>query len=244
MRLDQYVTDNAEISRNKSQALIKSWNITVNWKTITKVWLKLDWSEKVIINLSEESQYVSRSALKLKFFLDDNSLNVDWFRCLDIWSSTWWFCQVLLEKNVSSIYAVDVWTSQLHDKIKENSKIISVENTDIRKFEKINLELDLITCDVSFISLDLIIDSIINQMWINTIWLILFKPQFEVWSKYINKKWVVKDWKISEKKLTNFLDSCKMKWLDIIRVEKSKLEWENWNQEIIIQIKKNNIKLI
>lgn len=238
MRLDQYITEKLEISKNKTQALIKAWAILINWKISKKPWLKLKWDEKVEINRTDESNYVSRSALKLKYFLEEDNLGITWKIAMDIWSSTWWFCQVMLEKNIGKIYAIDVWTSQLHKNIKSDLRIIPIENTDIRKLNPLIEDLDLITCDVSFISLKLIIDSIYFHMSDKIIVLLLFKPQFEVWSKYINKKWVVKNDKVSEKKLNDFLQICRDNWLQILKVEESKLHWENWNKEVVIKLKK------
>jgi len=86
----------------------------------------------------------------------------------------------LLENDVNTIFAVDVGTSQLHDIVRNNNKIVVKENTDIRKLEKLDKNIDLITCDVSFISLEMILDSIINHMNTDTISILLFKPQFEV----------------------------------------------------------------
>lgn len=235
MRLDQYVTNELKISRNKAQVIIKSWNVLVDSKIITKTGFEITENNKIIINELEQTKYVARSAIKLKWFFEKNDFNLKGFVCLDIWSSTWWFCQILLENWASKIYAVDVWTSQLHESIKSNTKIITKENTDVRKLDKLNENIDLITCDVSFISLELIIDSIINHMNNNTICILLFKPQFEVGKKNINKKWVVTDQKISDKKLNNFLQVCRDKWLKINNVENSSLQWENWNKEIFIE---------
>ena len=237
MRLDQYITEKLEISRNKAQAIIKAWNIFINWEIITKTWFEVKQNMEVIINELEQTKYVARSAMKLKWFLEEIDLKIQDFTCLDIWSSTGWFCQILLENEVKTIYAVDVWTSQLHDIVRNNKKIIARENTDIRNLEKLE-NIDLITCDISFISLEMILQSIINQMNNSTISLLLFKPQFEVWKQYINKKWVVIEEKISDKKLNDFLQICRDNWLQIIKVSKSKLEWENGNKEIFIMIKK------
>jgi len=238
MRLDQYITEKLQVTRNKSQAIIKNWNVFVNWEKIIKTWFEVKDSMDVVINELDETKYVARSAIKLKWFLDDLDLFLNDFICLDIWSSTWWFCQILLENDVNTIFAVDVGTSQLHDIVRNNNKIVVKENTDIRKLEKLDKNIDLITCDVSFISLEMILDSIINHMNTDTISILLFKPQFEVWKKNIWKKWVVLDEKIITKKLNDFLQICRDKWLQILKVEKSKLEWENGNKEIFIMLKK------
>ena len=237
MRLDQYITEKLQISKNKAQSLIKSWNVKVNFKNILKPWFFVNPDDKIDISKAEELNYVARSALKLKWFFEENILDLENKVCLDVWASTWGFCQILLEKNIWKIFAVDVWTSQLHSILKENKKIISIENTDIRKLQKIE-NVDFITCDVSFINLEKILESIVFQMSDKTKVLLLFKPQFQVWKWFIDKKWVVKDKKIIEKKLSEFLKFCWEKWLQILKVENSKLAWENWNQEIFILLQK------
>ena len=237
MRLDQYITEKLQISKNKAQNLIKTGNIKVNLKTVLKPWFFVNYADKIDISKAEELNYVARSALKLKWFLAENFLDLENKICLDVWASTWGFCQILLEKNIWKIFAVDVWTSQLHSILKENKKIISIENTDIRKLQKIE-NVDFITCDVSFINLEKILESIVFQMSDKTKVLLLFKPQFQVWKWFIDKKWVVKDKKIIEKKLSEFLKFCWEKWLQILKVENSKLAWENWNQEIFILLQK------
>lgn len=237
MRLDQYITEKLQISKNKAQNLIKTGNIKVNLKTVLKPWFFVNYADKIDISKAEELNYVARSALKLKWFLAENFLDLENKICLDVWASTWGFCQILLEKNIWKIFAVDVWTSQLHSILKENKKIISIENTDIRKLQKIE-NVDFITCDVSFINLEKILESIVFQMSDKTKVLLLFKPQFQVWKWFIDKKWVVKDKNIIEKKLDEFLKFCWEKWLQILKVENSKLAWENWNQEIFILLQK------
>jgi len=239
MRLDQFITEKLKISKNKAQNLIKSLKVSVNNKIIKKSWFEVNFSDKIDISESEELNYVARSALKLKWFFEENFIDLEDKICLDVWSSTWWFCQILLEKWVSKIFAVDVWTSQLHPILRENKKIISLENTDIRNLEKFK-NLDFITCDVSFINLEKILDSIIFQMEEKTKVLLLFKPQFQVWKEFINKKWVVKDKKIIENKLNDFLVFARESWLKVLKVEKSKIFWENWNEEVFILAEKRS----
>ena len=238
MRLDLYISQKLWVSRNRAQFFVKQSKIKVNWKIIQKVAYEVNEIDDVQENI-DEINYVSRSALKLKWFLEDNNILVKNFVCLDIWASTWGFTQVLLEKEAKKIYSVDVWTSQLHDILKWNKKIISIENTDIRKFDKKllkNDKLDLIVCDVSFISLNIIIDSILNLMEDNTKTILLFKPQFEVWNENITKLWVVKDEKITQEKLSNFLLHLQKKSVKISLISDSKLKWENGNSEIFILI--------
>ena len=239
MRLDQYIKNKKDITRNKAQAIIKSWNVTVWWIKVTKTWYEVNDNDIIVITELDETNYVARSAIKLKWLFESNNMNIENKIALDIWSSTGGFCQILLEKNIWKIYAVDVWTSQLHEKLRSNKKIIVKENTDIRELKQLDDDIDIITCDVSFISLNQIINSINNFISKNTLAILLFKPQFEVWTKYINKKWVVKNDNISKIKLNDFLDNCRNIWLKIIKLEESKMKWENWNKEIFIMLEKN-----
>ena len=238
MRLDQYVTEKSEITRNKAQAMIKAWAVLVNNKLITKTGFKIKETDIVNISETEESMYVARSAMKLKKHLEQFPQEMNCKIALDIWSSTWGFCQILLEQSVSKIYAVDVWTSQLHEKLRNRNEIISLENTDIRELKLLPEKVDFVTCDVSFIKLDMILDAIISHISENTIAYLLFKPQFELGKNRVNNKWVVKDEKYTIRELNNFLDLCRAKWLKIVRVENSHMKGENGNQEIFIEVGK------
>lgn len=238
MRLDNYVVENTWLTKNKAQAMIKSWAVLVNDIIISKSWFTLKSNDSVEITQTDESKYVARSAIKLKKYLWEFPAELNNKVALDIWSSTWGFCQILLENNVSKIYAVDVWTSQLHETLRENKKIISLENTDIRDLKLLPEKIDYITCDVSFIKLKMILDAIISHIWDTTQAILLFKPQFEVWKNHVTRKWVVKDEKFTIRELNNFLDICRAKWLKILHVEKSQMKWESWNEEIFIQLER------
>ena len=169
MRLDVYLLkNNFTDSRNQAQELIRSWRIKVDWKICTKSSFDVK-NHKV--NLLSEKVYVSRAAQKLKDFLLSENINVNNKLALDIWSSRWGFIQVLLEFDVEKIVAVDVWEDQLHPCLRNNSKVEVREKTDIRKFIYFK-KFDIITSDVSFISLSKIITSI--DRLILTEWDIIF----------------------------------------------------------------------
>lgn len=239
MRLDIYISQKLWVSRNRAHFFIDQKKIKVNNQIITKESYRVKETD-IIDEDIDDINYVSRSALKLKWFLETENIKIDNFICLDIGSSTGGFSQILLEKQAKKIYSIDVWTSQLHESLRNNSKIISIENTDIRKIDKkiITEHLDLIVCDVSFISLHLIIDAIIWLMKIQTHTLLLFKPQFEVWIENITKMWIPKNQKIVQEKLSYFCLILRKKWVKIHLVSNSLLMWENGNQEIFIYIQK------
>lgn len=239
MRLDVYISQKLWVSRNRAQFFIKQEKIKINEKIISKVAYEITDNDTVISDIAEVN-YVSRSALKLKWFLEQQNMSVQNAICVDVWASTGGFTQILIEKGAKKIYAIDVGTSQLHPTLQWNSKIISLENTDIRKFDKKNIqeEINYIVCDVSFISLSLIIDSILELMNVDTKAILLFKPQFEVGSEHLSKLWVPKNDDVIQEKLDNFLLILEKKSVKVNLVCESSLFWENWNREIFIFIGK------
>ncbi|PPK58533.1 TlyA family RNA methyltransferase [Malaciobacter marinus] len=228
MRLDQYLTKKFDIqSRNKASELIKSKKVQVDNKIITKPSFIVE--EQADIKILEDDFFVSRAAYKLKYFLDEININLKDLNTLDIGSSTGGFTQILLNNYVNRVTCVDVGSNQLHEKIKNNEKILFYENTDIREFTS-NEKFDLVTCDVSFISILNIIEDI-NRLAKNKI-IILFKPQFEV-GKNIkrDKKGVVKDKKAILKARERFIDTTKVLNWNLKYSSYSKIQGKDGNEE-------------
>ena len=236
MRLDQYIKEHYNIqSRNKANELIKSNKIKVDNQIITKP--SFDVNEDNKIEILEEDFYVSRAAYKLKYFLKElPKLDLKNKNALDIGSSTGGFTQILLEENIKSVTCVDVGSNQLHERIRNNSKITFFENMDIRNF-KSQEDYRLVTCDVSFISILNILEDI-NRLSSEKI-IILFKPQFEVGTNVKrDKKGVVKDKKAIVKARDNFLTQTqflnwKLKYNSI-----SKLQGKDGNEEELFYFSK------
>lgn len=236
-RIDNFLSEQYNISRHKAQYIIERWLVNINWKTITKKCYNISNEDIIKILESKEINYVSRRAKKLDDFLLWKNIEISWKICLDVWASTWWFTQILDINNASKIYAVDVWTMQLAEILKNKENIISIENTDIRNFET-DIIFDIITVDISFISLEKILNSILKLWNKNTEYILLFKPQFEVWNHNLTKKWLPKnDW-IVKKSLDNFAKKLRSLNVKIKTIEKSSLPWETWNIEYFIFFKK------
>jgi len=236
MRLDQYLSTNFNIqSRNKAAELIKSNKIKVNDKIITKASFAVD--ELSRIEILEDDFFVSRAAYKLKFFLEEiPSLKIENKNTLDIGSSTGGFTQILLVNNAKKVTCVDVGSNQLHEKIKNEKKISFFENTDIRDF-KSEENFEIVTCDVSFISILHIIEDI-NRLSKKDI-IILFKPQFEVGTNVKrDKKGVVKDNKAIIRARNKFIDHTKLLNWELKYNSMSKLQGKDGNEEELFYFSK------
>ncbi|MBE9818589.1 23S rRNA (cytidine-2'-O)-methyltransferase TlyA [Campylobacter concisus] len=191
MRFDNYVASVLNISRNKASELIKGGKVLADGQICTKVSSEV--SEAKISLLDEI--YVGRGALKLKSFLEVMKFDLAGKNALDIGSSTGGFMQILLESDVKSVTGVDVGTDQLDASLRNDERVKIYEKTDVREFAKQNQsKFDLITCDVSFISLAEILPAICELASENSLIIMLFKPQFEVGvGVKRNKKGVVTD---------------------------------------------------
>ena len=238
MRFDIFVSKKLNISRNKALELIENEEVLLNNKLFKPSFdidnlydgLKDDILDNDFLKLDLlQDIYVSRAAFKLKNFLNDINLDIKNKICLDIGSSSGGFVQILLEKGALKVFAVDVGTNQLHQNLINDKRIILYEKTDIREF-KYNDKFDLITCDVSFISLKNIIFYI--DKFANKDIILLFKPQFEVGkNSKRDKRGVIKDQKDIKNARVEFEKECmKFGWI-LENTRESSLKGKQGNVE-------------
>jgi 23S rRNA (cytidine1920-2'-O)/16S rRNA (cytidine1409-2'-O)-methyltransferase len=196
-------------SRNIAKDSILKGLVEVDGTVITKPSHSI--SDDSLVEIKDEKIYVSRASYKLKGFLKYLDIDISNSLALDIGSSRGGFVEVLLENGVKKVVCVDVGTNQLHPKLKAKREIEFYENQDIRDFFY-NYRFDIVTCDVSFISILNILDSI-NRLANDKI-IILFKPQFEVGKDVKrDKKGVVLDKNSIELARSRVLEEClKLDW--------------------------------
>lgn len=230
MRLDLYMLEKGiSESRNKAQEAIKSAQVFVDGRVCTKASLELN--EKSTVEVLNQNDHVSRAADKLQGFLKQNpSIKIEGKECLDIGSSTGGFVQILLKNGASRVTCIDVGKDQLHSSLRQDPRVDVYEQTDIRVFQA-DKTYDVLTCDVSFISLDQIIANIDELS--RDIIIILFKPQFEV-GKGIkrNKKGVVKDKEAIKRVMSDFeAKTFAMGWKQLQK-EESIVKGKEGNEEM------------
>ena len=233
MRIDKYIAQTYGFSRNKVQQFIDAGLILKNKIKISRASEKMIAEDVIEILENQKIHWVSRSAEKLHGFLehhDEIRAKIQNAECLDVGASTGGFTQILLENGAHHIDAVDVGTLQLADILRQNPRVTSYENTDIREFAT-NKKYEIIVCDASFISLQKILLSMKNFSQAKTIFIILFKPQFEVGKEYITKSGIPKNEKIILAAMENFEKFLSENNFEILQKEKSVLIGEAGNQE-------------
>lgn len=228
-------------TRTKAQAMIMAGQIYINERKVLKSG-EFYYSDVSIISKNLHSKWVSRGAFKLIHALDTFDINVKDFICLDIGASTGGFTQVLLEKEAKKVYSVDVGTNQLHEKLKNNDKVINISKTNARYLNKniIPELVNLIVCDVSFISMKKVIEPSLPFLEKNLgVVIALIKPQFESKKNEIKKGGLIIDQKIHKRICNDFINwfslKCKM---NVIGVIDSPIKGSKGNVEFLICAKK------
>ncbi|HOJ92822.1 MAG TPA: TlyA family RNA methyltransferase [Dictyoglomaceae bacterium] len=196
-------------SREKAKAVIIAGLVTVDGKLVDKPDSKF--SEDALIELKSSLPYVSKGGFKLKKALDEFSLDVKDFIVMDIGASTGGFTDCLLQEGARKVYAVDVGKGLLHEKLRKDKRVILMERINARylKEEDIPEKLDLITIDVSFISILKIFPRLKPLLKKEGKVLSLIKPQFEAGSKDVSRGGIVKKDDVHLRVIENIRENTK-----------------------------------
>ena len=181
-------------SREKARVLIMAGEVYIDGERVLKADKKVE--EGAFIDVrGNPIPYVSFGGVKLKAAIDGFGLDVRGKNALDIGSSTGGFVDCLLQEGARRVYAIDSGTHQLHEKLRGDGRIILRENCNARYlvFGDIGEKVDIVTIDVSFISLKKIIPTAMIFVHEKTRIISLVKPQFEVGRYNVGKGGIVKD---------------------------------------------------
>ena len=192
-RADRLLVDRGLFeSRAKAQAAIEAGLVTADERKVLKPSEQIPTGAR--LHASAAHPYVSRGGIKLAAALDHFGFDPKDRICLDVGASTGGFTQVLLDRGARRIYAVDVGTDQLHKSLRARPEIVSLENTDIRTIsrDQLGASPDLVSVDVSFISLKLALPSALELAKSPAQLVTLIKPQFEA-GRGAAKKGIVRD---------------------------------------------------
>src|SRR5437868_357122 len=180
-RLDRLLVERGlAVSREKAQALIMAGEVFVDGQKALKPGHSIETESRV--EVTGKPKYVSRGGLKLEAALHHFAIDVAGLVCLDIGSSTGGFTDCLLERGAARVHAVDVGAGQLDWKLRTDNRVVLHERVNARylRYEDIGEPIDLAVCDVSFISVTLILPALGPLLQPSTEMVILIKPQFEV----------------------------------------------------------------
>jgi 23S rRNA (cytidine1920-2'-O)/16S rRNA (cytidine1409-2'-O)-methyltransferase len=194
VRLDQLVvTRGLALSRERARALVLAGQVSVDGQPITKAGTTVDEEAEVAL-IAPDHPYVGRGGLKLAHALDTFHITVDGRQCLDIGASTGGFTDVMLQRGAARVVALDVGHGQLDWRLRNDPRVVVLEHTNARHLTLDTLpgRADLVTIDVSFISLARIFPVLPPLLNGAADIVALVKPQFEAGRGEV-RKGVIRD---------------------------------------------------
>lgn len=180
-------------SREKAAALILAGMVRVNGQKADKPGRMVEANTPV--EIEQALKYVSRGGLKLEAALLGFHVDVHSKVCMDVGTSTGGFTDCLLQNGALRIHAVDTGAGQIDWKLRNDERVILHERCNARylTFVEIGEMVEVIVCDVSFISVTLLIPALAPLLKPEGDWIILVKPQFEVGRELVGKGGIVRD---------------------------------------------------
>ena len=241
-RLDLFLVDMGIVkSRQRAVSLIMSGNVFIIDEKIDKPG-KLIKNKQIIRIKKNNNPWVSRGGLKLAKAISKFKINVKDKVCADIGCSTGGFSDVLLKNDAKKIFAIDVGYGQFDWRLRNSKNIILLERTNAKFVNsKIITELiDLVVCDVSFISLKKVILPFKNLLKEKFEIIALIKPQFEASKQLVGKKGIIRDDKTHRNICRNinswFVENFSPNFVEIID---SPILGQKGNKEFLIYVKKD-----
>jgi len=189
VRLDQLVVNRGLApSRERARALVIAGQISVDGASITKAGTQVDDSADVAI-ITPDHPYVGRGGLKLAHALDTFHIAVAGRQCLDIGASTGGFTDVMLQRGAARVVALDVGHGQLDWRLRNDPRVVVIEHMNARHLtlDALPARVDLVTIDVSFISLSKILPVVPPLLNDSADVVALVKPQFEAGRTEVRK---------------------------------------------------------
>jgi len=225
-------------SRERAQAILLGGHVRVNGAQMEKPGTQVSTDARIDL-VGGTLRYASRGGLKLEGALNDFSVNPRGKVCIDVGSSNGGFTDCLLQNGATKVYAVDVTIDQLDWKLRQDKRVVTVErNARYLQPGDIGEAANLVTVDVSFISLGKILQAIAGIAMAGADLLILIKPQFELEKREVGKGGIVRDAALHQKAIDRVVASAGEVGLDIVGVQPSRLTGSEGNQEFFLHARR------
>lgn len=206
-RIDQALVEaGLAESRSLAQKLIMAGQVRINGELVHQASQRVEPGSK--LELKHGPEFVSRGGEKLKAALSTFELSVMGLVCADVGASTGGFTDCLLQHGAEKVYAVDVGRGQLHWKLRQDPRVISMEGQNVRYLESLPEQVGMAVVDVSFISLGLVLPVVAPWMKPGGDLITLVKPQFEAGRQFVRRGGVVKDDQVRRKTVTDVIGTA------------------------------------
>jgi 23S rRNA (cytidine1920-2'-O)/16S rRNA (cytidine1409-2'-O)-methyltransferase len=190
-------------TRSKAQAMLMAGEVLVNGQAVLKAGTLVP--EDAEITVAQPPPYVSRGGLKLEHALNEFKLDVSGKTAADIGASTGGFTDCLLQNGAIKVYAVDVGTAQLDYRLRKDPRVVVLEGVNARFSLPLPEKVDLVTMDLSFISVEKVLPPTRANLKEEGLIVVLIKPQFEARREEVGKGGIIKDPEVHAKVLGRFI---------------------------------------
>ncbi len=226
-------------SRTRAQALIMAGAVFSGEKKLAKAGDMLAEDAPLEVR-GKDHPWVSRGGIKLAHGLEHFEFDVTGAVALDVGSSTGGFTDVLLTKGAAKVYAVDAGTNQLAWKLRQDPRVVVLEQTNARYLtsEQIPETVDIVTCDASFISLSKVLESPLKLVRPGARLIALVKPQFEAGHEEVGKGGVVRDPAVHERVCTDAADWVASQGWRVLGITESPITGPEGNVEFLLGAEK------
>ena len=229
-------------SREKAQAMILAGEVRVNGERSDKAGAQI--SEDARIEISGASQkYASRGGLKIEGALNDFGIDVSGKVCLDVGASTGGFTDCLLQHGARKVHAVDVTPQHMAWRLQQDARVTQIKaNARNLRSGEIPEPADLVTIDVSFISVAKVLLAVVGAAGPRAEYLILVKPQFELDRGDIGRGGIVRDAALHERAIERVRHAAVGAALQVEGVRPSRLTGAEGNQEFFLYAKRDLVE--
>jgi 23S rRNA (cytidine1920-2'-O)/16S rRNA (cytidine1409-2'-O)-methyltransferase len=227
-------------SRTRAQALVMAGAVVVGERRVDKPGALVDPTAPIRLKEGAAPQkYVSRGALKLEKALDTLPIEPRGKCCADLGASTGGFTDLLLQRGAAKVYAVDVGYGQLHPKIRGDARVVVRERENARALtaETLGERVDLVTGDLSFISLRLVLPAVKAILKPRGEAVLLVKPQFEVGKGEVGKGGVVRDEAKRRAALESVAEAARALGFEVLGHAESPIEGPAGNREWLLALR-------
>ena len=219
-------------NRSRARALILAGDITVNGQVVHRAGSMVQASDE--LGRTEKPRYASRGGDKLAHALSRFQLEVTGWVAADLGASTGGFTDCLLQAGASRVYAIDVGYGQILDRLRQDERVIVMDRTNARSLDQLPEPVDLVTIDVSFISLRLVLPTAARLLRPAGQVIALIKPQFEAGPKDVKKGGVVRDAAVHRRVLTEVLTAATERGFQVRGLTASPLKGPAGNREFLV----------
>jgi 23S rRNA (cytidine1920-2'-O)/16S rRNA (cytidine1409-2'-O)-methyltransferase len=243
MRLDNFLMSRGLAPHaQKAQAMILAGEVFVNGVRVSTSGTPIAADALVEIN-SREQRYASRGGFKLEGALRDFHVDPIGKICLDVGSSTGGFTDCLLQQGATRVYAVDVTVDQIAWKLRQDPRVLRIErNARELTSHDVPEPVDLVTVDVSFISVGKVLPPAVGLANEGAVFLILVKPQFELAREEVRPGGVVTDAALHEKAISIVKNAATAAGLKCLSLKPSQLTGAEGNQEYFLHARKKSLR--